>query len=688
MKLPTSAALSPALTTRLISAAGIYSREAVAAVFGLDLSSARKRQAIAMAAAQRSKAAVSAPGAVKKPCASSSTEASMVRCETPPQPGALPALGANVYTVEALLAVRTKGREREFLVRWQDYGADSDTWEKESDVLDKGLIKSFEATLASNSSPQRWPWRQEGRKRPASEALAQVRMDDVTATGRKYLRAPQQAATTRARLGSRFQVERLPRVVGSVDKSLHDLLDGLSPPLCRCGVHAVAGYGRWWCARRPRPGASTPEDNGAWEAPWCAFEEAPASPIPSRPHSELTVGHADPTRASSASLALTAARSLAAGLTAAAYGPMEPWCFVSPSNCGLGLFARSPLEESQFICEYRGPRLPLRLQTLGSYVLQIPGTSVVIDGASENSPFPVPRAAAIYANHSAAPNARLECWPALRPQRMELRQRMVLVASERIDAGSEIRINYEASHDVGGYWKGSPPPETPWRSLYVPPPPSTLEEPVLGRLAQVQAAAASGEALPELRVQESCAAGAEEAPPLPWSGDNGGDARLRMLVPMLTTKSCTYEGALARMQTNWAMLSTHLPGRSGRECHDRWLQLKLEAMAECDSSDGEEQEAVPRCLVLGCKRQLVRCHGAKDYGHAVGCAEESHVLCVPCLERWFVAQNELRAQADLSARGRRVCPVCQVELRSVREPGFHLGLRKLEWSWEEDACLV
>ena len=51
----------------------------------------------------------------------------------------------------------------------------------------------------------------------------------------------------------------------------------------------------------------------------------------------------------------------------------------------------------------------------GHCILQIPGTEVVIDGASENSPFELPRCCASYANHSEQPNARLELWPVLRP---------------------------------------------------------------------------------------------------------------------------------------------------------------------------------------------------------------------------------------------------------------------------------
>ena len=42
----------------------------------------------------------------------------------------------------------------------------------------------------------------------------------------------------------------------------------------------------------------------------------------------------------------------AAMLTASAYAPIEPFCFVSPrGDCGLGLFARVPLRAGQFVAE-------------------------------------------------------------------------------------------------------------------------------------------------------------------------------------------------------------------------------------------------------------------------------------------------------------------------------------------------
>lgn len=477
-----------------------------------------------------------------------------------------------IYRVEALLAVRQKPKlaeQRQFLVRWAEYGAEDDSWEDEHNILDKRLVKAYDRTAKATAK----------------------------ALEKSDLRAHQQPSRQSS------------------------LASSAAASSCAIG-----------------------DGGGGGEVDLLGCLEA---------------------------------GSTAAMLGDAVHSPMNAWGFVAESDCGRGLFARVNLTHDQFIAEYVGPRLPGRLQKTGSYVLQIPGANdVVIDGASENSPFRCPHSPAIYANHSSQPNARLEMWPAPRPGSLELRQHMVLVATECIAAGREIRINYE--HSDGTYWKGAPPAETAWRALHVTPPPATGEQPVVNRLAELQAAAASGRALPR------CAKMCDHGEALPWEGEDGGDVRLRVLVPLLATKTYGHGGALSRIAYNWAMVATHLPGRSGRECRDRWLDLMRAALAEADSdSDEFGGEHGERCVVLGCKRQLVRCHGIKEAGSAVGVAEESHTLCVPCLERWFASQNELRKEKQLPELARRSCPVCRAELRTVRgEAGFHLGLQKLDWSWE------
>ena len=66
------------------------------------------------------------------------------------------------------------------------------------------------------------------------------------------------------------------------------------------------------------------------------------------------------------------------------------------------------LLKGQQICEYSGPRLPLEVVTHGDYVLEVPRTDTVIDGAHANCPLP-PEAGtlmsvAIYANHRWVPH--------------------------------------------------------------------------------------------------------------------------------------------------------------------------------------------------------------------------------------------------------------------------------------------
>ena len=127
-----------------------------------------------------------------------------------------------------------------------------------------------------------------------------------------------------------------------------------------------------------------------------AVPRSRSRPEPTRP---------PPLRVASADIERETARSTAALLTAAAYGPLNAWCFVGPANCGAGLFARVALRAHQAIGEYGGPRLPARLHTRGEFVLQIPGTETLIDAAGENAPWgrTEPDFPAVYANHSSLP---------------------------------------------------------------------------------------------------------------------------------------------------------------------------------------------------------------------------------------------------------------------------------------------
>ena len=109
---------------------------------------------------------------------------------------------------------------------------------------------------------------------------------------------------------------------------------------------------------------------------------------------------------------------------------------------------------------------------------------------------------------------------------------------------------------------------------------------------------------------------------------------------------------------------------------------------DSDSSDEDEGlDPKERCMIWGCKLQLLRCFGVKmDVGSSVGCAESAHVLCAACLVRWWAAQNQLRAAKGLDPLHRKVCPCCKSELRQTVEmrgdSRFHMGLLKVPGTWD------
>jgi hypothetical protein len=85
---------------------------------------------------------------------------------------------------------------------------------------------------------------------------------------------------------------------------------------------------------------------------------------------------------------------------------------------------------------------------------------------------------------------------------------------------------------------------------------------VIDRLADLQTAAAAGRRGPPcLDVV---------AEPTPWEGVGGGDERLQGVVPLLGRSTPKSTGGI---EVSWAAVSTHVPGRSGRECRERWLML-------------------------------------------------------------------------------------------------------------------
>ena len=69
----------------------------------------------------------------------------------------------------------------------------------------------------------------------------------------------------------------------------------------------------------------------------------------------------------------------------------------------------------------------------------------------------------------------LERMAAVGASALDLRHLMVLVASEPIAAGAEIRVDYESGS--ASYWQGRTPLEPEWRNQRVEPPPPSGEPP-------------------------------------------------------------------------------------------------------------------------------------------------------------------------------------------------------------------
>jgi len=341
-------------------------------------------------------------------------------------------------------------------------------------------------------------------------------------------------------------------------------------PLCRCGLRAAWLSRRWWCPRRDECG--------------CGFERGGGG---GGGGDDAAPEHAEPTLISTREIEAQMARATAAWLTSLAHGgSVGPRAFVADSDCGLGLFARGPLRAGQTVAEYGGPRLPISLLRRGEYALVVTRTETFIDGAWHNadaarSPYApatsgYPRYLATFANHSRRPNARFEerhvCCSFVNrarevtllnraPSADHVQQRMVLVATEPIDAGSELRVDYE--HGGSVYWDAlgsATMSETSWRGVRAPPPPPA--DPDDG----IEADAPLLPIAPPL----VCA---PRQPPVPWEGRRGADLQLRLLARTLQHESSTLNGAGSLSSASFALIASHLPGRTGAECRERWRHL-------------------------------------------------------------------------------------------------------------------
>lgn len=559
--------------------------------------------------------------------------------------------------VEALLAERLHpSGARQLLVRWADRGAEADSWEFESDVTDASAIRAFDAQNVPQSSHQvhgkdgddESDEDEQGEESTASRGSMAA---SLLGSSGSIMIGPRHQVTDLPEDDEGFpKLSRLATVASSIfgppspysapipsggprrqAATMHGLdstaRDAASAPICRCALPAAWRHARWWCATRivdeargcgfemaPPPTVRTPLcDCGkpaAWVARangfWCEQGRCAFALQQERAHVEPTlVSCAEIEQGTSGSLA----SSTAALLTACAYGPLNGFAFVAPSGTGLGCFARVRLQAGSTIGEIVGPRLPLRLFSPGKEAaahacglqqshIALSGMNFFVDPAGLHSPFKVQvgsPCAFVRRTSEVLSNARLEVWPVLRPSALEVRQHLMLVATELIEAGAEIRIAQDpllalqaavfapltsgeedsiigtssgaTRADMAMLKTDAEPPCSAddaicdaWRHARVPPPPAAsclgADEPSAFVLSELRAAAGRGEHthLPVLQAL------AQRGSPIPWEGPNGGDVRLRALMTLLP-------------QADWPLISTHLPGRSGRECRDRWLVL-------------------------------------------------------------------------------------------------------------------
>jgi len=106
--------------------------------------------------------------------------------------------------------------------------------------------------------------------------------------------------------------------------------------------------------------------------------------------------------------------------------------------------------------------------------------------------------------------------------------------------------------------------------------------------ARAARASQGGEDVDAASAVLACSVADETAAPLLWGGERGGDARLRLLVPSLAKKLAGLRARVASCQ--WGIVASHLPGRTGAECRERWAELHAEAEAEMEEMEAEKME--------------------------------------------------------------------------------------------------
>ena len=80
-----------------------------------------------------------------------------------PKPDAAPPPGPKVFRVAAILKKRlSKKGEVEYLIQWDGYGEDHNSWEPKANIFDTNLIRAFEANWEPELPPEK-------KKRPAKQ---------------------------------------------------------------------------------------------------------------------------------------------------------------------------------------------------------------------------------------------------------------------------------------------------------------------------------------------------------------------------------------------------------------------------------------------------------------------------------------------------------------------------------------
>ena len=130
-----------------------------------------------------------------------------------------------------------------------------------------------------------------------------------------------------------------------------------------------------------------------------------------------------------------------------------------------------------------------------------------------------------------------------------------------------------------------------------------------------------------------------------WEGDDGGDARLATLVPLLHRNN----------PSNWSLIASHLPGRTGRECRTRWRELEKAAERVCAAKAAAAkaaaaEAAAARAAAAAAKAAAAKAAAAKAAATKAAAARAARAATAGAagavLEAWA---SQISSQPDLLA---------------------------------------